>query len=109
MKNFKIGLRIWILITSVMSFLTGWAMLAHAGKPASLFQQAQTQATQDPSSNQTANLPTPLAMPTLIAPIPLDSASSSSAASNVNLQSLPALPVIQQQQNFMPSFRTRGS
>ena len=106
MKHFKIGLRIWILITSVLSFLTGWVMLAHAGKPASLFQQSQTQPSQDPTSGQTANPPTPLAMPTLIAPIPLDSGSS---ASNINLQPLPALPVIQQQQNFMPSFRTRGS
>ena len=108
MKNFKIGLRIWILITSVLSFLTGWVMLAHAGKPASLFQSAQAQVTQDPTSGQTASLPTALPMPTLIAPIPLDSGSGSSA-SNVNLQPLPALPIIQQQQNFMPSFRTHGS
>lgn len=106
MKKFKIGLRIWILITSVISFLAGWVMLAHAGKPASLFQQAQTLPAQDPSSNQTGNLPTQLAMPTLIAPIPLNNGSS---ASNANLQPLPALPVIQQQQNFMPAFRTGGS
>jgi hypothetical protein len=106
MKKFKIGLRIWILITSVVSFLAGWVMLAHSGKPASLFQQAQTLPSQDPASSQTTNLTTPLAMPTLIAPLPLDNGSS---ASNVNLQPLPALPVIQQQQNFMPSFRTGGS
>jgi len=104
MKNFKVGLRIWILVTSVLSFMTGWAMLAHAGKPASLFQQAQP--TQNPASSQTTNLPTLLPMPTLIAPIPLNNGSS---ASNANLQPLPALPVIQQQQSFMPSFRTRGS
>jgi hypothetical protein len=45
-------------------------------------------------------------MPTLITPIPLDNGSSASSA---NLQPLPALPVIQQQQNFFPSLRTRGS
>lgn len=83
-------------------------MLAHARKPASLFQSAQPQTVQDPTTGQTASLSTALPMPTLIAPIPLDSASASSTA-NVNLQPLPALPVIQQQQNFMPSFRTRGS
>jgi hypothetical protein len=104
MKNIKIGLRIWILLTSVISFLTGWVMLAHAGKPASLFLQTQT--TPDPASSQTANLPIPLPMPTLITPIPLDNGSSTSSA---NLQPLPALPVIQQQQNFLPSLRTRGS
>lgn len=106
MKNFKIGLRIWILMTSVISFLTGWVMLAHAGKPAPLFQQAQTQTTQDPPSSQTANLPTAIPMPTIITPIPLDNGNS---ASNASLQPLPALPIIQQQQSFMPSFRTRGS
>jgi hypothetical protein len=105
MKNFKIGLRIWILITSVISFLTGWVMLAHAGKPAPLFQAAQTTPL-DPISNQSANLPTAIPMPTIITPIPLDNGNSASSAS---LQPLPALPIIQQQQSFMPSFRTRGS
>ncbi len=33
MKLLKFGIRFWITITSVLSFLTGWIMLAHAPKP----------------------------------------------------------------------------
>lgn len=33
MKLLKIGIRFWITITSVLSFLMGWVMLAHAPKP----------------------------------------------------------------------------
>jgi hypothetical protein len=33
MNLLKIGVRFWITITSVLSFLTGWVMLAHAPKP----------------------------------------------------------------------------
>ena len=33
MKLLKVGIRFWITITSVLSFLTGWIMLAHAPKP----------------------------------------------------------------------------
>lgn len=33
MKLLKFGLRFWITLTSVFSFLAGWAMLAHAPKP----------------------------------------------------------------------------
>lgn len=33
MSVFKTALRIWITITSVIGFLAGWVMLAHAPKP----------------------------------------------------------------------------
>ena len=33
MKFLKFGLHFWIVITSVLSFLTGWILLAHAPKP----------------------------------------------------------------------------
>jgi hypothetical protein len=33
MKIMKMALRFWIALTSVVSFLVGWAMLAHAPKP----------------------------------------------------------------------------
>ena len=39
MKTLKFGLRFWITITSVLSFVGGWIMLAHAPKPATLFPQ----------------------------------------------------------------------
>lgn len=33
MKILKFGLRFWITLTSMVSFLTGWVMLANAPKP----------------------------------------------------------------------------
>ncbi len=33
MKLLKFGLRFWITLSSVFSFMVGWAMLAHAPKP----------------------------------------------------------------------------
>lgn len=33
MKNLKSGLRLWITLTSVASFMLGWVMLVHAPKP----------------------------------------------------------------------------
>ena len=49
MRLFKIGLRIWIMLTSVLSFLAGWIMLAHAPKPIQ---------NSSPSSANIAPLPT---------------------------------------------------
>jgi hypothetical protein len=51
MKLLKLGLRFWITLSSVFTFLAGWAMLAHAPKPTS-FSPAQT------SSASVAPLPT---------------------------------------------------
>ncbi len=36
MKFMKKGVRVWFTVASVFSFLTGWAFLAHAQKPAPL-------------------------------------------------------------------------
>ena len=33
MRLFKVGLRVWITVTSILSFLIGWVLLAHAPKP----------------------------------------------------------------------------
>jgi hypothetical protein len=33
MKLFKLGLHFWIALTSTVSFITGWILLAHAPKP----------------------------------------------------------------------------
>lgn len=33
MKFIKVSLRFWITLTSLMSFMIGWAMLAHSPKP----------------------------------------------------------------------------
>ena len=34
MKLTKLGLRLWIGVSTVIGFLVGWMMLAHSGKPA---------------------------------------------------------------------------
>jgi len=36
MKSLKFGLRFWITITSVLSFMGGWILLVHSPKPAQL-------------------------------------------------------------------------
>lgn len=33
---FKTGLRIWLTITTLIAFLTGWGLLAHSQKPVPL-------------------------------------------------------------------------
>ena len=33
MKLLKLGLRFWIILTSLITFLVGWVMLAHSPKP----------------------------------------------------------------------------
>lgn len=33
MKLLKLGIRFWITLTSIFSFLAGWILLAHAQKP----------------------------------------------------------------------------
>jgi hypothetical protein len=36
MRLWKIGLRIWIAVGSVLSFVTGWALFGHSPKPVEL-------------------------------------------------------------------------
>ncbi len=36
MKIFKRGMRVWITVASLFSFLGGWILLAHSNKPAPL-------------------------------------------------------------------------
>jgi len=50
MKLLKFGIRTWITIASVLSFLAGWVMLVHAPKPAqlSVFNTAPTLPTLEP-------------------------------------------------------------
>jgi hypothetical protein len=91
MKFLKIGIRFWITLTSVVSFLTGWIMLAHAPKP----NQAGF-----PSSNVVAPLPTLE---------PLNPLSGFGSDDN-NFQNPPLFsvqPSVRSQ--FRPAFRTGGS
>jgi len=103
MKPLKIGLRIWIGITSIVSFLGGWALFSHAGKPAPLISSPPV-VSADSSAQigstagvQFAPIPTLPPMPSM------DSPSIGSS-----LQPLPSLPNTALQSS-MPRFRTRGS
>ena len=90
MKFLKIGIRFWITLTSVLSFLTGWIMLAHAPKPSqsSFF-----------SSNVAASVPT-------LEPLrPLSDFGSDNNSQNQPFFS--AEPSVRSP--FRPSFQTGGS
>ncbi len=85
MKYTKLGLRIWLALSSVAGFLGGWALLAHSPKPA------------QPIQNQPMVEITPL--PTL-APLP---------SFNQRNQGFQQLPSVSQNQGFRPRLRTGGS
>jgi hypothetical protein len=87
MKSLKSGLRIWIASASLVGFLGGWGLLAHAAKPVP-FENANPPA-----------ITAPAPPPTLQPLPPLNSPS-------INLQPLPPLPRAQRAQPFL---RTMGS
>ncbi len=95
MKIAKVGLRIWIALTSILAFLTGWALFSHAQKPVPLF----------PSTGGSSQAVDQGQLPTL-APIP--SLNELTSGSSSAVQPLPSLPQVSSQQ-FMPRLRTMGS
>ena len=100
MKLFKFGLRLWIMLTSVVSFLMGWIMIAHAPKPI------------QPGSSSSVNV---AIIPTL-APLPnLEDGNIQNSGGLFQSSPFSVQPSIQQpfqsSNNFgpMPTFRTGGS
>lgn len=90
---FKIFVRLWIGLTSLAAFIGGWIFLGHSGKPVS----AASLNAQDAAGQVQSLQP----LPTL-EPLPsLDSGSTVQQFSNQ--------PSFQQNFNFTPRFRTRGS
>jgi hypothetical protein len=84
MKIFKRGMRVWITIASLFSFLGGWILLAHSGKPA----------------------PLPVAQPSLSSP----ASNPAFQSSNPGLQSGGFSFPVQNQPTFnRPILRTGGS
>jgi hypothetical protein len=93
MKLLKFGLRFWITLTSLVSFVAGWIMLAHAPKPN---QQNSAYGTISSSS-----------IPTLEPLPPL----SDFNAGDIDTQDQP-FSLFQQSRpsfGFRPTFRTGGS
>ncbi len=97
MRLMKFALRFWIALTSVFSFLVGWAMLAHAPKP------VQAKTLTSPSSVVVTPLPT-------LAPLPSFEFSGNSGGNSfqmpqVNIQQPPPPPLFSQ----APLFSSGGS
>jgi hypothetical protein len=118
MKPLKISLRFWILISSIFSFLAGWAMFSHAGKPTpfSIF----TSQTTDTSANNLSDTQStsPLSPLPTLQPIPsldsLLSGSNNNNGANLNTGQSNVQPLQIPSTNFvpqttMPRMHTRGS
>lgn len=94
MKIVKIGLRFWLTITSILSFLIGWALFSHAGKPAPLF----------PAQTTSSVIQQPV-----LAPVPsIDDLLTNPGTHTLNLQPLPSLSD-NTARAFLPRMRTMGS
>ena len=90
MRLLKLGLRFWITLTSLFSFLTGWILLAHAPKPVS----AASSSSMSPTS-----------LPTLEPLRPLNEFQSG----DDNLQSQPLFEFQSRNRQPRPFFSTGGS
>ncbi len=93
MKLLKFGLRFWITLTSVVSFVGGWIMLAHAPKP-----NQQNSAYTNISSSSAAAVPT-------LAPLPPLSDFKASGNTDQNQTFFQQQPSF----GFQPRFKTGGS
>jgi hypothetical protein len=97
MRLLRLGIRVWIALTSTASFMAAWVMLAQAPKPAQNV------------TPQNVSVPVPTPMPTL-SPLPnLDFGNGGSAP-----QTFGNVPLVSPQVNTivqmpMPAFRTGGS
>lgn len=87
MKHFKLSLRVWIAVSSVVGFIGGWALLAHSPKP--------VQASQGNSTTQVE-----------LAPLPTLAPLSSFRSQGDSLQQLPSFS---QPMASFPRLRTGGS
>ncbi len=100
MRLFRIGLRFWITLTSVFSFIAGWILLAHSPKPV----QAKT-TSPSPAVNVA---PLPTLQP--LSPLNFSSSNSNGGFQSQNFSVQPA-PQVQSPSFFAqaPAFTTGGS
>jgi hypothetical protein len=104
MDKFQHKLRLLIVTGSTIGFMGGWALLAHAGKPAS-----NTDTVVEDTSTSAAPVAVQVATP---APLPpLDFSAIEAGQGTASIQPLPIAPAIQQQTVPVsrPRFRTRTS
>jgi hypothetical protein len=85
MRRYKLGLRLWIALSSVVGFFGGWALLAHSPKPAP---------------------PEPQPVQVELAPLPTLDPIPSLNDRNNGFQQLPDLPPVRMSS---PRLRTGGS
>lgn len=117
MKPVKISLRIWIAITSLASFLAGWIIFSHAGKPAPLFSSTSSNDTQPTVSTTIDPLPTLAPIPSLNSlvtdPGTVNSGTTTSnntiTSNNTVVQPLPSSPSSNSSTFARPRFRSGGS
>jgi hypothetical protein len=109
MKPIKISLRIWIAITSLASFLAGWIVFSHAGKPIPLF-STNNNSTQTNVSTTIDPIPTLPPVPSLNSLVNNGGNSSGTITSQNNaIQPLPSLPNNNTTVRSFPRFRSGGS
>jgi len=104
MDKFQHKLRLIIVTGSTIGFMGGWALLAHAGKPAS----NSDVVVEDTSTFSSAPVAVQIATP---APLPPLDFKAIEAGQGTTVQSMPIVPIIQQQNVPIsrPRFRTRTS
>jgi len=107
MDKFQHKLRLIIVTGSTIGFMGGWALLAHAGKPAS---NTDTVVEDTSTSTFTSTAPVIIQVATP-APLPPLDFKAIEAGQGTTVQSMPIVPVIQQQNVPIsrPRFRTRTS
>jgi hypothetical protein len=104
MKQYKLGLRLWIGFSSILGFLGGWALLVQAGKltlpqsPTATISTI-TLTTSLPTESLNSILPTVPAVPTL--------QSSTGSVSPTRIVPIPS--TTPQAATQVPQFRSRGS
>ena len=105
MDNFQHKLRLLIVTGSTVGFMGGWALLAHAGKPVA---NTDTYVDDTSSAPATTQVIVPVQAP---APLPPLDFKAIEAGQGTTVQSMPIVPIIQQQTVPVsrPRFRTRTS
>lgn len=107
MTLLKLGLRVWIALTSVFSFLVGWIMLAHSPKPA--LPTTSTSSSSASVAPDVSMTPFPTLAP--LGPLNFSNGNNGFQGQSFSVQPVPQPQVIQPQTFSArpPRFATGGS